>query len=689
MRFRFHALLFFLLLSCCAFSQRRVIDSLLKILPPGHDTLRANALIAVSREMVRNSPVEARKYIDEADAICKEKNFAKGQAICQLGYGLADYYSGNMAQAEKHYLEAIEIGKRSNNLRIQSRAFINLGLVSDDRADYDKAISYYFKGLEIAEQLHDENNAAHALNNIGIVYGNKGQTQLALEYHHRSLVKERKLGDKYGIASSLLNIGLIFKKKKILDSCMHYYLEALQIRQELEDTKGIALVENNIASLFLEGGKLDEARKKFLHVLEICRPIGDKYLICLAYNNLAECSYGLKNYSQSIAYTDSASDLARKMGSKEMLMQSCFRYSQVYRAMNDFQTALRYKEEYLTLKDTIYNANNEKAILEMQSRYESDKKESEIELLKTDEALRAVHHKHDRTLMAGLVGGSLLFILLTGLVYNRSSTKKKANAALRSQNKLIVAQKEEITDSIAYALNIQRSMLPDLRDFEAVSDHFILHKPKDIVSGDFYFVAKTGEQLIFAAVDCAGHGVPGALMSFLGMDILQDAVKRKGMTRPSDILTYLDSEIFLRLRKNSDDQSVKDGMDLALCSLNLKTGELQTAGAYNPVYLIVGGVFEEIRPDKMAIGSGHGKPYTQVSRMLNKGDSVFVLSDGYADQFGGALGKKFKYKPLKEFILANCQKPMAEQAELLDRMHMDWKGNLFQVDDILIMGIKI
>jgi serine phosphatase RsbU (regulator of sigma subunit)/Tfp pilus assembly protein PilF len=693
MRYRF--ILYFLLYLSpgLILSQQKIVDSLIRMVPPQRDTNRANALIRVSKEVLRSNPDLGKKYLDEAYAISKDFAFEKGEATCLIGYGLVAYYKGELKEAERNYTEAIRLANKINNLKLLGRAYQNMGLVYDDRSDFDKATSYYFMALDIFEKLHDENNAAHALNNIGIVYESQNKLDLSLDYHRRSLAKERIVGDKGGIASSLTNIGLIMKKRGNMDSSMYYYSESLKLREELEDNKGIALVLNNIASIYLAKNKYEEAQTMFRRVLTMSLASNDKYLIALAYNNLGECSCYLKNYKVSLACLDSGWKVASDYGSKDLMMQTCQRYLVVYKSMKDFDKALKYGEQYSELKDSIYNEKNEKAILEMQSRYEADKKERDGKLLSENIALETARVKHDRFYMGSLVTGALLFFVLGGLVYNRAAVKKKANHVLQDQNDLLRAQKEEITDSINYARNIQRSMLPSEEYLTAIMpEYFVLHKPKDIVSGDFYFIEKAENHLIFSAVDCTGHGVPGALLSFLGMDILQDAVHRKGIVQPAGLLHELDSEIRMRLRNSTEHKEIKDGMDLAICSLNTNTLELQVAAAFNPVYIIHQGVLEEIRPDKHAIGTlekDRDIPFTTHTRQLQKGDCVYVLSDGYADQFGGALGKKFKYKPLKDLLLSNAALPMKDQGNILEQTHIRWKGELFQVDDILIIGIRV
>ena len=221
---------------------------------------------------------------------------------------------------------------------------------------------------------------------------------------------------------------------------------------------------------------------------------------------------------------------------------------------------------------------------------------------------------------------------------------------------------------------------------------FIFYRPKDIVSGDFYWIEQKNDTVCFAAVDCTGHGVPGALMSVVGFNLLTQAVNEMSLTVPAEILKHLDQGVTKTLRQSEDGKGVKDGMDLSLCSLNLKTHELQYAGAYNSLYYIKDGKFHEVKSDKFPIGvniDGKVDNYTNHSIQLKKGDCVYLFSDGYADQFGGVKGKKFKYNQLKELLHKNYLLPIEQQNEQLAKAFDSWKGDLEQVDDVVIIGVRV
>lgn len=271
-------------------------------------------------------------------------------------------------------------------------------------------------------------------------------------------------------------------------------------------------------------------------------------------------------------------------------------------------------------------------------------------------------------------------------------------------------KEQEVTDSIRYALRIQLSIIPTASRVKSLlPKSMVLYKPKDIVSGDFYWVDEADGKVLFAAVDCTGHGVPGAMMSVIGLQSLNRAIQDKQLTRPADILQHLDVEVNDTLRQSYDPDAVKDGMDLALCSIDYKTLTLEYAGVFNSLWIVRKGIAStyvikgnrevfygsdlfEIKADKSYIGNnkdGVADTFTNHSIQLQKDDCVYIFTDGYADQFGGSKGKKFKYNQFKDLLIANAHLNMDEQYNALNKAFMSWKGSQEQVDDVLVIGIKI
>ncbi|HEY0031444.1 MAG TPA: SpoIIE family protein phosphatase [Bacteroidia bacterium] len=299
-----------------------------------------------------------------------------------------------------------------------------------------------------------------------------------------------------------------------------------------------------------------------------------------------------------------------------------------------------------------------------------------------------------------------LFTIL--LIHTRTTLTKKeivsrlalaeSNNQLEIKNEIIEEKSKDIRDSINYAQRIQQAILPSFEKINsALKDYFILFKPKDVVSGDFYWHAvinttpqdgKPSEEIVvMAAVDCTGHGVPGALMSIIGSTVLNQTTTVAAVNTPAEALGYLNKEITKTLN------SIRDGMDIALCAINFSKMELQFAGANNPLYIVRHKQFIEVKPDKKAIGAdtdnAEVKVFTNHVIKLEKGDSVYLFTDGYADQFGGPNGKKFKYKKFQELLIEIQDNTMEEQKHILNFHFEQWKGILEQVDDILVIGIRV
>lgn len=279
--------------------------------------------------------------------------------------------------------------------------------------------------------------------------------------------------------------------------------------------------------------------------------------------------------------------------------------------------------------------------------------------------------------------------ILEKKVTERTIEVVKQKEEIEMQNERISDLYREVTDSIKYAKGLQESILPP-DDFisKVMPKSFILYRPKDIVSGDFYWVEQKNEKVYFAAVDCTGHGVPGAFMSIIGNNALKGALEKND--DPAAILDAVNRNISKSLHNNTE-SSTKDGMDLALCCYNKETKELQYAGAYNPLYIVRDGELIQIKADKFAIGSFdvNQKKYKNHVVQLKENDHVYVFSDGYADQFGGPAGKKFMYHQFRELLLKLQGNNMKDQKQILDVTMKEWKGDLDQVDDILVIGMKV
>jgi len=277
-------------------------------------------------------------------------------------------------------------------------------------------------------------------------------------------------------------------------------------------------------------------------------------------------------------------------------------------------------------------------------------------------------------------------------VIERTEEVVRQKTEIENKNEELEILYKQVTDSIHYAKRIQDAILPTANTVkQLLPDAFILFKPKDIVSGDFYWIEKKDNLVYFAAVDCTGHGVPGAFMSLVGHNVLKDILKNTGAAKPAEILDRMREGIISSLRVDDSGKQAKDGMDMTLCAIDYTTMELQYAAAFNPLYIIRNGELTLYAANKFPIGSyiGERTNFDNHTIKLQKGDQIFIFSDGYADQFGGPNGKKFMVGNFRKLLIQITDLPCSQQKEKLDETLLTWQGGQEQVDDVLVIGVKV
>jgi serine phosphatase RsbU (regulator of sigma subunit) len=259
------------------------------------------------------------------------------------------------------------------------------------------------------------------------------------------------------------------------------------------------------------------------------------------------------------------------------------------------------------------------------------------------------------------------------------------------QRKALEEKNKEITDSINYAKKIQSALIPSEQSFAAhFTESFVLFRPKDIVSGDFYWAHKTDASVFYATADCTGHGVPGGFMTMLGISFLDEIIGEKKITSPAEVLNSLRDRIIHTLKQSGQSGESKDGMDIVICRMDLSSQKLTYAAANNSLYMVRQGEMSEMKPDKQPCGFHHEmSPFKETEIQLLKGDRIYTFTDGLADQFGGPKGKKYKYKQLEQLIMSAQSKSFDEQKQIIEKSFDDWKGNLEQIDDVCVIGIGV
>jgi len=610
-------------------------------------------------------------------------------------------YMGEITMATSDYIGAIEefekslvIAKELNDMGQVAECYMYMGRCFQGMGNIPKALECYQKALGPAEQLKRNRLTTQINLFIGALYSEGVNAELGLKYLTKAAEIAVQLKDTSMIINSYTYIANQHYYRKEYEKALEKYQQILSFNPKHGSKNTYAGVLGNMGNVYADMGQIEKGMDLQFQALKIFEEIGDKQGATICYSAIGIDYLNLKQYDKALEYFNISLPMAQEMQSLEDLIEIHFNLSRLYEEAKDYEKAYNNFKLYKKFNDSVYNGNNAQKITEMELNYQFESKEKESKLLQ-----ELTNERFKRTVFAAVSVGLILLIIVF-LIGRANRQRKRANEQLTISNNAIRIQKEElethkkeITDSINYAKRIQESILPPESYWkDCLPDSFIFYRPKDIVSGDFYWIEQKGDTVCFAAVDCTGHGVPGALMSVVGFNLLTQAVNEMNLTVPSEILKHLDHGVTKTLRQSEDGKGVKDGMDLSLCSLNLKTNELQYAGAYNSLYYVNNGVFKEIKSDKFPIGvniDGKVDNYTNHSIQLKEGDCVYLFSDGYADQFGGVKGKKFKYNQLKELLHKNYLLPLEEQKEQLAKAFDTWKGGLEQVDDVVIIGVRI
>lgn len=550
----------------------------------------------------------------------------------------------------------------------------------------DESIRYYLEALKEAEKCNSHAGISRAFNRLGRVNIRQKNYKTAINYLHLSIYHCNKCSNVYDLAESFTLLGTIYKNSDLIDSSLYYHNKSLDIRLKLGDKKLISLTYNNIALAYKKLKKFDLALEYLNKAYDLVLELKDNKGTATLNNNLCNVYRSLKKYQDAIRCGIMARDTAFKYKISDNYLNSLTSLAEAYEANSDFKNSNRSYKVHLHAFDSIRQNETNSDYQELQAKYESDKKDAE--LLKKETNLKLAESENSKkniVLISSLL--ALLVAYVASIFIYRSYKLSKRNALeLADKNKVISEKNKEITDSINYAKNIQQSLLTSDKTFkENTKEFFVLYQPKDIVSGDFYWAQKTEQGFMVVCADCTGHGVPGAFMSLLGISYLKEIVLNKHLNRPDLILNELRSKVIAGFNINNN----SDGMDLSLISLEGNT--LKVAAANNPVWIIRNKQNLIIKPDKFPIGKHYGelKNFSMSSFSLQTGDLIIQFTDGFADQFGGPQGKKYKYKNIEKLIIENSEKPLDDIQKCLKDSLTNWKGQMEQVDDILIIGIRV
>ncbi len=813
-------------------------------------------------------------YIDKAERIFKKvahiyekNNYQQGIAALYNSRGILQLNVGDFYKALEFFKMSLSINKELNMSDEMASVYNNIGLVYNKIGNYTASVENYEEALKIKQESKDRNQISNILNNIGMVYKQWNNYEKALSYLHNALGIKEELGAKKEAANILLNIGIVHSQIGDKETSMKYFEKALKINDEAGDKLGKAGALNNIGTLYFGQKNYERAISLFQESLQLKEEIGDNAGVAEALNNLGFVYKEVGKFEQAFECYSKSLSISRSLDYKELILELYDSYAQTYAKMNNFELALEFNTKHAALKDSLYNLNIHKQIIEIQAKYQLQNKENTINLLTKNQELDEAEIKRQKMISRFIIVGLLIVVLFSIFLLRLFTQKKKANRILveqkheieekneelnqqkeeilaqseqlsivnkelealsivaqRTNNTVVIAsnsgeiewvndgwlhlygyknlndffslygnnmldmspnknirpqvetclkekssliyrskvpakdgkfiwvqstltpivnennefyklvevgtditvlkeaeeeimqrneeirvqseamaqinqelekKNSQIIDSINYAKQIQDSLLPSEKTLKrSFADTFIFFKPKDIVSGDFYWFEKVEEKIFIAVIDCTGHGVPGAFMSMIGNTLLNEIVIEHKIHKPSEILDNLNKAVIYSLsRKDIDFSSQNDGMDISLCCIDKKLNKIEFACANQLIYFFEKDKLNLIEGDIYSIGEKLFEKdsfrYQNHEFNLTSDSRIYLFSDGFTDQFGGMNNKKFYETQLRRIIIDNKEKSFNEQLEIITSIFENWKGNNLQIDDITLLGIKV
>jgi serine phosphatase RsbU (regulator of sigma subunit) len=583
-------------------------------------------------------------------------------------------------------------------------AMNTLGVAKSMQGDYTLGIQMFTDALKIHEKLNDTIGQAVDYMRIALIHKNLKDTASFFKNVERAKSLYFEVGSKRGLPGvyqNLSDVNLLYNRPGVaLKNIRLFRKYSLEIGPEY----GIDSYNNLLGRYYMQVDQLDSAELLIKKALEYRKEQNQIKAVSYSANNLAEVYLLKKDYLNAIKYSKEALSYAQKA---HLLPEEVKAYKTSYlsnKNMNRYKESLTYFEKYFELKDSLESEENQKEVIRQEYKYQYDKRAAldsienakQQKIAKETIAREKAENERKETIQYALFGGLALVLIFAVFMFNRFRITRKQKRVIEYQKEQVdeafnelELKNSEILDSINYAKRIQTAILPPRKLVkEYIPASFILYKPKDIVAGDFYWMEHIEDRVLFAAADCTGHGVPGAMVSVVCNNGLNRSVREYGLTEPAKILDKTREIVIQEFEKSEDE--VKDGMDIALCSL--KGNQLEYAGAQNSLWIIRHGkdVIEEIKADKQPIGKfGTEKPFTNHKLEMQKGDAIYIFSDGFADQFGGVKGKKFMSKNFKKLLLSIVKEPMDKQRDLIDQAFEEWKGSVEQLDDVCVLGVRI
>lgn len=725
--------LLFVFLPAFLFSQGKADSLRARIKEMPDDTNKVLTMYALANMVVNAKPEETMQVADDGLKLAGKLDFKRAQSFLMLSKGDAYRSMGKIEEAIKAYDEGIKraipikyykgMGIMSNRIgntlagqgknteaiarlkeavvydsiaklyALQSEASRSIGEIYVSIGEHGLAMDFFLKALKVAQDNKESVQVGNAYMSMGNSQMYQKDYDKALESFKKSLAAMEEGKNGYGMAGAYLSIGNIYYYKGDYESSVENYKVSREMWEQMNAQMLVAKLNVDIGNVLVQQGKYEQALLCYQQAVPVFEQANDSDAIAAVYGNLGSAYRGLKKYDESEKWFMKALSIGRAHKYYLRLQEAYSDAAKLYFEMGKYKEAYLYKDSANTMDSIVTGQENTRLSKEMEARFNNRQNEAKIEHLNAMTAEQAVVEQKQKQIIIAVSAGLVIVLLLSFFLVNINAARKKANLQLENQNKIIAEKNKDITDSITYALRIQKSVMSDERILaKVVNDYFIFNKPRDIVSGDFFWLAQKENRTYIAVADCTGHGVPGALVSVVGINLLDKIIEMPGTLSPSAMLELLHTMMIHAMNKDAEVRESNDGMDIALLCLDKTANKAIFSGAGRPLYYVGKDGFNFFKGDRYSV-AGEKKendpPFSEQTISLSDATNFYLSSDGFVDQFGEKTGKKFLSKRFQELLQSIAHLPMNEQQEKIEAAFTSWKGGLEQVDDILVMGIRV
>ncbi len=640
---------------------------------------------------------------DESDSLIRQLTYEEvPEHKISILIKLSRHYGKISADSALIYAEqAILLSNQLENDSLLSSALNQLGNVYTAMGKYHPAVKAFKKAADYATGLKDEYDRKGRINNnLGMVYYYLDDREMTFDYFGRAADQFIQSKDTVSAVTVINNLAGVYLQDNQFQKALEYFKRGYQLAVAIQHKSIEGVLLSGMGSAYISLEEYDKALPALIKSLKIKETLGNKVSTMHSISALGDCYYKMEKYDNALFYFHELEAMSEGRGFLNLERKAYDNLYLIYRDKKQFRESLDYYTKRQTIIDSIFTAENIALNEELKIEYQRENHLKELELLKKSEIIKQKEIDEQDLFILILIAGGFLIILFSGFIYYRLRDSKKKNLIIREQKKIVEFKNDEITSSINYAKRIQQAMLSsEDKDADDLPDHFIFFKPKDIVSGDFYWISNRKDYFYLAVVDCTGHGVPGAFLTMLGTAFLNEIVGDDVLISPSQILDLLRNRIIKELRQSIEDtktSKTRDGMDISLIRINKSDLSAEWAGANNPLWILRAGSkeIEELKGDKQPIGiSFQMDRFSNHKFNLAKGDRIYLFSDGYVDQFGipiiGSKAKKYRAKQLKQLFELNKSVSLVKQQVLLDTSLLKWMGSLDQIDDICVIGMEL